>query len=98
MREPGSLDPEEGAERGVRVEEIPISKFRTTCLAVLERVRKTRRPVLVTRFGQPVAVVTPPSLPQRRQSWLGAMAGTGTIKGDIVGPAADERDWDVLRR
>jgi prevent-host-death family protein len=80
------------------VEEIPISKFRTTCLAVLERVRKTRRPVLVTRFGQPVAVVTPPSLPQRRQSWLGAMAGTGTIKGDIVGPAADERDWDVLRR
>ena len=80
------------------MEEIAISKFRTTCLAVLESVRKTRRPVLVTRFGQPIAEVVPPSLPQRRQTWLGAMAGTGTKKGDIVSPAADEEDWEVLWR
>lgn len=40
----------------------------------------------------------PPPLPQRHQSWLRAMAGTGAIKGDIVGPAADERDWEVLRQ
>ncbi len=35
------------------MEEIAISKFKATCLAVLERVRKTGQPVLVTRFGQP---------------------------------------------
>jgi len=30
--------------------------------------------------------------------WLGSMAGTAQIKGDIVGPAVDSRDWDVLKK
>jgi prevent-host-death family protein len=37
------------------MDEIAISKFKATCLAVLERVRKTHRPIRVTRFGEPVA-------------------------------------------
>lgn len=79
------------------MEEMAISKFKATCLGVLERVRKTRRPVLVTRFGQPMAEVVPPPLPERPRTWLGDMAGTGRIVGDIVSPAADEQDWEVLR-
>jgi len=35
------------------MEEIAISKFKATCLAVLEKVKKTGQPVLVTRFGHP---------------------------------------------
>ncbi len=31
-------------------ETMAISKFKATCLAVLERVRRTGRPVVVTRF------------------------------------------------
>ena len=42
--------------------EIAISQFKATCLAVLEDVRRTRRPVRVTRFGKPVAEVIPPSV------------------------------------
>ena len=42
------------------MEEIAISKFKATCLAVLERVRKTGKPIRVTRFGQVVAEVVPP--------------------------------------
>ncbi len=79
------------------MEEMAISKFKATCLAVLERVRRTRRPIRVTRFGQPVADVTPPSTPPRPARWLGTLKPTGQIKGDIVGPAMDERAWDVLR-
>jgi prevent-host-death family protein len=79
------------------MEEIAISKFKATCLSVMERVRKTRKPILVTRFGQPVAEIVPPPTPARRKDWLGSMAGTGRIVGDIVGPIADEDDWDVLR-
>jgi len=79
------------------VNEISISKFKATCLAVLEQVRRTRRPVRVTRFGKPVAEVVPPSIPERPASWLGCMKGTGVIRGDIVSPAADEQDWEVLR-
>jgi prevent-host-death family protein len=79
------------------VEEIAISKFKATCLAVLERVRKTRKPIRVTKFGKPIAEVVPPSAPPRPKSWIGSMAGTIEIKGDIVGPISDPEDWEVLR-
>lgn len=79
------------------MEQIAISKFKATCLAVLERVRQTHTPVLVTRFGQPVAEVIPPPPPKRAKRWLGALAGTGRIRGDIVAPVSDENDWEVLR-
>lgn len=77
-------------------EEIAISKFKTTCLAVLERVRHTRQPILVTRFGKPVAEVIPPRAPARLARKMGSMVGTGRIVGDIISPATDERDWEAL--
>jgi prevent-host-death family protein len=79
------------------MEEIAISKFKATCLAVLEKVRKTGKPVLVTRFGQPVAEVVPPAVKAQAKRQLGALRGTARIAGDIVSPATDEDDWEVLR-
>jgi prevent-host-death family protein len=79
------------------MEQIAISKFKATCLSVLERVRKTRRPVLVTRFGKPVAEIVPPTPPARRDTWLGSMAHTIKFQGDIVGPVSDPEDWEGLR-
>lgn len=79
------------------MEEMAISKFKATCLAVLERVRKTHKAVRVTRFGKPVADIVPPSVSPKRAGWIGSLAGTGKIRGDIVAPATDERDWDALR-
>ena len=73
------------------MDEIAISKFKATCLAVLERVRKTRRPIRVTKFGEPIAEVVPPSPKPKKKPWLGSMAGTAHIVGDIVSPASDER-------
>lgn len=66
-----------------------ISKFKATCLAVLERVQKTRQPVLVTRFGQPIAQIGPPAVADRADSWLGSLQGTARITGDVVSPVAD---------
>lgn len=85
-----------GGIRGT-MEEIAISSFKATCLSVLERVRKTGKPVLVTRFGKPVAEVIPPPPPKPSAGWLGVMAGTGRIAGDTVSPATDEQDWQSLR-
>lgn len=79
------------------MEQIAISKFKATCLAVLERVRRTGKPVQVTRFGTPVAEVVPPSPPERDEEWLGAMRGTGRVVGDIVAPASEESDWEAER-
>lgn len=79
------------------MEEIRISKFKATCLAVLDRVGKTRNPVLVTRFGKPVAQIIPPPPPERREGWLGCMKGRGRIVGDIIAPAAEASEWEVLK-
>jgi len=37
-----------------------VSKFKATCLARLERVRRTGRPLLITKRGVPIAQVVPP--------------------------------------
>ena len=77
------------------MEEIAISKFKATCLAVLERVRKSGEPIIVTRFGQPIARIEPPSSRPAKRIKLGRMAGTMTILGDIVGPISDISDWEA---
>jgi prevent-host-death family protein len=75
---------------------MPISKFKATCLAVLERVRKTGRPLRVTRFGKPVADIVPTRAEPKR-SWLGSMRGTAVITGDIVGPTDRLVDRDAIK-
>ena len=75
-----------------------ISKFKATCLGVMQRVKRTGRPVLITRYGQPVAEVVPPSRPAGKGKWIGSMAGTAATVGDIVSPAADPDEWKALRR
>lgn len=79
------------------MEVIAISKFKATCLSVLERVRRTGQPILVTRFGEPVAEVGPPSRMSKSNKWLGSMKGTMEISGDIVAPIGDADDWEALR-
>jgi prevent-host-death family protein len=74
--------------------EIAISQFKATCLAVLEDVRRTRRPVRVTRFGKPVAEVLPATV-SVKQSWLGCMKDSLEISGDIVQPVRAFERWTV---
>ena len=77
-------------------ETMPISEFKATCLAVLDRVHRTGTPIIVTRRGQPIAEVVPPSMASTANGWLGAMQGTAVIVGDLVAPAGAPTDWEVL--
>jgi antitoxin (DNA-binding transcriptional repressor) of toxin-antitoxin stability system len=77
------------------MESMPISKFKATCLATLERVRRTGRPLRVTRFGKPVADIVPPSHERAAPGWVGAMRGTARITGDITVPSSELVDWDA---
>ncbi len=79
------------------MEQLAISKFKATCLAVLDRVNRTGQPVLITRFGEPVAEIVRPSPRERPERWLGCMRSTLRITGDIVSPALSDDDWEVLR-
>lgn len=78
------------------MKEIAISEFKAKCLALLEQVRKTKEPIRVTRFGKPVAEVVPPSPTAAPADWLGSMADTMEIVGDIVSPVIEESDWEAL--
>jgi prevent-host-death family protein len=79
------------------METMAISEFKAKCLSVLQRVKRTGKPVLVTRFGRPIAEVVPPSRHARAASWIGSFQSRGRVVGDIVSPAADEKEWEALR-
>jgi antitoxin (DNA-binding transcriptional repressor) of toxin-antitoxin stability system len=78
------------------LETVTISKFKATCLRLLSDVKRTGRPLLVTRKGEPIALITPPP-PPKPKLWLGSLRDTVKIRGDIISPAVDEKDWEVLK-
>ena len=78
------------------MESMAISKFKATCLATLERVRTSGRPVRVTRFGKPVADIVPPAPSTLKAPWMGSLQGTLTFDGDIVAPSNGLVRWDAL--
>jgi antitoxin (DNA-binding transcriptional repressor) of toxin-antitoxin stability system len=78
------------------MDSMAISKFKATCLAALERVRRTGRPLCVTRFGKPVADVVAASPERQKGAWLGSLRGSFDIKGDILAPSTEVAKWEAL--
>lgn len=78
------------------MKEVAISEFKAKCLALLDQVQKTKEPIRITRRGKPIAEVVAPSQ-VRSTGWIGSMKGKSKILGDIISPASDEDDWEVLR-
>ena len=79
------------------MEEINASEFKAKCLGLIDRVYKTKKPLRITKRGKVVAELVPPSLPKGGEKLLGRMVGRGKIVGDIISPATDPEEWEVLR-
>ena len=77
------------------MDQMAISKFKATCLAALEQVRRTGVPLRVTRRGMPVADIVPPGPRAQPGDWLGAMAGSAEITGDITVPSSELATWST---
>jgi prevent-host-death family protein len=84
-----------GTIKGMK--EVAISEFKAKCLGILQEVRKTRKPIRVTRFGEPVAEIVPSTAEKSKGRKLGSMAGTMKIVGDIIAPTGSFDDWDAWR-
>jgi prevent-host-death family protein len=88
------------------VKRIPAGQFKARCLKLMDEVRETREPYVITKRGVPVAQLVPVARPKRK-SIFGCMRGEMEIVGDIdVSPWEEEsggRDlvvekWDRLNR
>lgn len=79
------------------METMAISEFKATCLAVMKRVQKTRKPILITKRGEPVVEIVPPTVSAPHTRQLGGMRGTATIVGDIISPGIDPEEWEMNR-
>jgi len=74
---------------------IPAGQFKARCLKVMDEVQSTRRPVLITKKGRPVAKLVPAD--GSPEDVFGCMRGEVEIVGDIVSSAVPLGHWDVLR-
>ena len=64
--------------------------FKAKCLQLMERVKQTHEPILITKRGKVVAQLAPPPATHEKP-WL-QLRDSVKIKGDIVGPAVTERE------
>jgi prevent-host-death family protein len=79
------------------MDEVSISEFKAKCLALLEQVRKTKKPLRITRHGKPVADVVPAVPIVDRAALFGSMRNSIKILGDIVSPVIDIDEIEALR-
>ena len=70
-------------------------EFKARCLSVMENVRKTKQPVLITKRGRPVAKLVPAD--EAPSEFLGRLEGVVKIVGDIESPIEPPETWEVLR-
>jgi prevent-host-death family protein len=68
---------------------IPASRFKARCLALLDDVARSRRALVVTKRGRPVAMVVPVSAPADAPD----LRGSVVRQGDLVTPL--DEDWDA---
>jgi prevent-host-death family protein len=74
---------------------IPAGEFKAKCLRLMDDVRTTREPVLITKKGRPVAKLVPAE--SQPEDIFGCLRNEFKIVGDIESPVVPLEDWDALR-
>ena len=77
------------------MKKIPAGKFKTYCLTIMEDVRSTRNPVVITKRGRPVAKLVP--VDDSQDDFIGRLDGVFKIVGDIESPVEPPESWEALR-
>jgi prevent-host-death family protein len=79
---------------------VPAGEFKTHCLKLMDQVRSSGVPIIITKRGQVVAHLVPSPKPNpgaRIPPIRGAGKGYLKISGDIISPASSEEDWEIFR-
>jgi prevent-host-death family protein len=70
-------------------------EFKARCLKVMDQVRATREPVIITKRGLPVAKLVP--VERRNDDIFGCLKGVIEIVGDIESPVVAPEEWEANR-
>ena len=65
------------------MKKIAAGEFKAKCLSLMEDVRATRRPIVITKRGKPIARLVPEP---EEDEWVGRLDGKFKVTGDIVSP------------
>jgi len=74
---------------------IAAGEFKARCLTLMEDVRSTRQPLIITKRGKPVAKLVP--VESKKDDWIGRLDGKFKVTGDIVSPVVPLEDWQALK-
>jgi len=78
--------------QGIVMQKMAAAQFKARCLAVMDQVSQSGRPVVITKHGKPVVKLVPAN--EGEDEIFGALAGIARIKGDIE-KTVPARDWGV---
>ena len=70
-------------------------EFKARCLKVMDQVRATREPVIITKRGRPVAKLV--AIDKRSDDIFGCLKGVVEIVGDIESPLVAPEEWEANR-
>jgi prevent-host-death family protein len=66
------------------MKKIPAGEFKARCLTLMEDVRSTREPLIVTKRGKPVVKLVPAD--DDKDDFIGRLEGVFRVVGDIESP------------
>jgi prevent-host-death family protein len=70
--------------------EIPAGEFKARCLQLMDQVRATRRPVVITKRGKPIAKLVP--VEEEVPTLFGRLKGHSIARDDLIEPTGEL--WD----
>ena len=71
---------------------VKASEFKAKCLKMMDEVAATGEPVVITKNGVPISQLIPAK--RRPETLFGALKGSVSIRGNIIGPV--DAEWDAL--
>jgi len=85
------------------VRQIAAGEFKAKCLRLMDEIKETGKPLIVTKRGEPVAKLVPIRTPKalgKKDPIFGRLRGIVTIVGDpddLIKPVFPLEDYDMLK-
>jgi prevent-host-death family protein len=74
---------------------IAAAEFKARCLTLMEDVRSTKQPLLITKRGKPIAKLVPVN--SGEDDFIGRLKGVFRVVGDIESPVEPPEAWESAR-